>query len=115
MAETTSEKGRPKFRIAAQIPDEEQPLSQEWTKEITRRLKDSRDPVRYMIASVLSPRFVLYYDVSSDSFAFNQPANGTLFKRRKLAERVMGLLGKHYTLVKFTTKNGTLKRLSPLR
>jgi hypothetical protein len=43
----------------------------------------------------------------------NQPIGGTLFKRVKAAESVKQLLGAGVAIVKFTTKGGKLKRLSP--
>jgi len=118
MAQTESRKGRTrgiKARTSETSSNREEPLSREWLKEIRRRVKDSEDPIRYVIASEMSRRFVLYYNVSSDSFAYNNPEGGTLFKRREIAERVKNRLGKHYSLVKFTTANGCLKRLSPVR
>lgn len=118
MAQTENRKGRTKgikSRISETILDREEPLSREWLKEIRRRVKDLEDPIRYAIASEMSRRFVLYYNVSSDSFAYNNPEGGTLFKRREIAERVKNRLGRHYSLVKFTTVNGRLKRLSPVR
>lgn len=103
----------PKSRSAEQSVDHDEPLSPEWIKEIRRRVREAEDPIRYMIASELSRRFVLYYNVSSDAFVMNSPEHGTQFKRLEIAERVARFLGKHYALVKFTTKNGRLRRLSP--
>ncbi len=66
-----------------------------------------------MLASEFSRRFILYYNVSSDMFVMNEPGEGTLFKRREAAENVKKLLGKGVSIVKYTTKHGQLKRLSP--
>lgn len=115
MAHNRSGKRLSKLRIEKQVGDWDEPISQEWIREINRRVRDSQDPIRYMIASEIGRRFVLYYNVSTDTFAMNKPENGTLFKRRELAERVKQLLGKHYAIVKFTTRNGGLKRLPPSR
>ena len=93
----------------------DEPLSPELITELKRRLRDSRDPVRYMLVSEFSRRFILFYDVSSDTYAMNEPGRGTLFKRREAAENVKKLLGSNVTVVKFTTKGGKLKRLSPYR
>ena len=93
--------------------DEE--LSPALIKELRRRIRESRDPVRYMLVSQFSRRFMLYYDVSSDNFVMNEPNKGTLFKRREAAEGVKRLLSSGVSVVKFTTKGGTLKRLSPYR
>ena len=84
-------------------------------KRLKRRVKDSRDPVRYMLVSEFSRKFILYYDVSTDTFAMNNASRGTLFKRREIAESVKDHLGQGIALVKFTVKGGRLKRLSPLR
>lgn len=46
-------------------------------------------------------------------FAMNDPSGGTLFKRREAAEAVKKLLSKGISVVKYTTKRGKLKRLSP--
>jgi hypothetical protein len=95
--------------------DDDPQLSPEWIKEIKRRVRDSRDPVRYMLVSEFSRKFILYYDVTSDTFAMNDASRGTLFKRREVAESVKTHLGKSIALVKFTVKGGRLKRLSPFR
>lgn len=68
-----------------------------------------------MLVSEFSRRFILFYDVSSDTYAMNEPSRGTLFKRREAAENVKKLLGSNVTVVKFTTNGGKLKRLSPYR
>jgi hypothetical protein len=103
-------------RIAPKEDVDENPqLSPEWIRELKRRVKDSRDPVRYMLVSEFSRKFVLYYDVSTHTFAMNNPSRGTLFKRREVAESVKDHLGEGIALVKFTVKGGKLKRLSPFR
>ncbi len=94
---------------------DEEPLSRAQIKILERRIRDSRDPIRYMLVSEFSRRFILYYNVSDDVFAMNKPSGGTLFKRRQAAERVKKLLGKRISIVKFTTKGGELRRLSPYR
>jgi hypothetical protein len=81
-------------------------------KELQRRLRHSRDPVRYMLASEFSRRFILYYDVSSDTYIMNEPSGETLFKRRAAAESVKKLLGKRISIIKYTKKHGKLIRLS---
>ena len=93
------------------IEDEEE-LSPAAIKELERRVRDSRDPIRYMLVSEFSRRFVLYYNVSDDVFAMNEPSRGTLFKRREAAKSVKRLLGRRISIVKYTTKGGKLKRLS---
>ena len=49
------------------------PLSKAQLRELDRRVRDSDDRTRFMIASVMSPRFVLYYDVSHDVYVMNEP------------------------------------------
>ncbi|MBI2348957.1 MAG: hypothetical protein HYV05_09945 [Deltaproteobacteria bacterium] len=95
--------------------EDEEPLSPALIRELKRRLRDSRDPVRYMLVSEFSRRFILYYNVSSGMFAMNDPNGGTLFKRREAAEGVKKILGKGITIVQYTTKGEKLKRLSPYR
>jgi hypothetical protein len=102
-------------RKGGDLADDDTPLFPEWIKEIKRRVKDSRDPVRYVLVSEFSRKFILYYDVSTDTFAMNIPSRGTLFKRREIAESVKDHLGQGIALVKFAIKGGRLKRLSPLR
>ena len=74
------------------------------------------DPIRYVIVSAFSRRFLLYYDASSDSLPANEVASATLFKRLAVAQAVMGALGTHYVLMKVKLqKDGSIKRLTPLR
>ena len=106
----SSKRGRnsgavPRTRAKGEEPE----LSREWKREIERRVRDSRDPVRYMLVSEFSRSFILYYDVSDDVFAMNAPDKGTLFKRREAAERVSRLLSRGVRIVKFTTKEGLKK------
>lgn len=84
-------------------------------RDLKRRIKDMDDPVRYLITSEFGPRFVLYYNVSDDTFAHNDPAGGTLFKRRAAAERIRKLLRSTARIVKFSSKGGKLRRLTPIR
>ena len=95
--------------------EDDEPLSPAVTRELKRRIRDASDPVRYVLVSEFSRRFILYYNVSSDMFAMNDPKGGTLFKRREAAEAVKKLLSKGISIVKYTTKGGKLKRLSPYR
>jgi hypothetical protein len=87
--------------------------SQAETREIKQRVREMDDPVRYMLVSEFSRRFILYYNVSDNVFAMNNPLGGTLFKRREAAESVRKLLGKGISIVKYTRQGKTLKRLAP--
>ena len=103
-------------RVRSKLPADEEdfePLSAAQITELKQRVRDSRDPIRYMLVSEFSRRFILYYNVSNDVYAMNDPAGGTLFKRLKTAESVKKFLGKGTSIVKYTTKGGKLKRLSP--
>ena len=91
------------------------PLSPAQMRELERRIRDSRDPIRYMLVSEFTRRFILYYNVSDDVYVMNDPSGGTLFKRLKTAQSVKKLLGKGTSIVKYTTARGKLKRLSPHR
>jgi hypothetical protein len=68
-----------------------------------------------MLVSEFSRRFILYYNVSDDVYAMNDPGGGTLFKRLEAAQSVKKLLGKGTSITKYTTEGGKLKRLSPYR
>ncbi len=92
-----------------------EPLSPAQIRELRRRVRDSRDPIRYMLVSEFNRRFILYYNVSDDVYAMNNPSGGTLFKRLKTAQSVKRLLGGKTSIVKYTTARGKLKRLSPPR
>jgi hypothetical protein len=71
-------------RIAPKEDVDDAPqLSPEWIRELKRRVKDSRDPVLYMLVSEFSRKFILYYDVTSGTYAMNDASRGTLFKRRE--------------------------------
>ena len=57
-------------RISGQIApqrddDDDDQLSPEWIRELKRRVKDSRDPLRYMVVSEFTRRFILYYNVTT--------------------------------------------------
>ena len=67
-------------------------LSKPQARELRRRIRDLDDPTRYLLVSVFTPRFVLYYNVSNDTFGMNDPLLGTLFKRRAAAVAIQRLL-----------------------
>jgi hypothetical protein len=102
--------------LAPQVAEEDvEPLSPAQMRELERRIRDSNDPIRYMLVSEFTRRFILYYNVSDDVYVMNDPSGGTLFKRLKTAQSVKKLLGKGNSIVKYTTARGKLKRLSPYR
>jgi len=113
------ERGMPKYHTKLSMhrtsSDDDWELSPAQIKELKRRVRDTDDPMRYMLVSEFSRRFVLYYNISDDVFAMNEPSRGTLFKRRAAAEKVKTLLSSAVSIVKFSTKGKKLKRLSPIR
>jgi len=62
-------------------------------RELRRRMADLDDVTRYLLVSQMGPRFALYYNVSDDVYAMNDPRGATLFKRLKAALAVKALLG----------------------
>jgi hypothetical protein len=67
-------------------------LSKSQVRELRRRVRDLHDRTRYLLVSVFTPRMVLYYNVSNDTFGMNDPSLGTLFKRRAAAIAIQRLL-----------------------
>jgi hypothetical protein len=67
-------------------------LSKSQVRELQRRLRDLDDRARYLLVKVFTPRMVLYYNVSNDTFGMNDPSLGTLFKRRGAALAIQRLL-----------------------
>jgi len=104
--------GRGAERVAAAADDF--PLTAAQVREIKRRAADLDDPVRYLLASRMTPRFVLYYNVSDDTYVLNEPAMATLFKRRKTAESVKRLLGGRIRVIRCTTKHRNGQRVPVL-
>ncbi|MEX0691426.1 MAG: hypothetical protein WD043_06255 [Gemmatimonadales bacterium] len=76
------------------------PLTPAQLQELERRIRDSEDRTRYLLVSVMTPRFALYYNVSDDCYGHNDPRYATLFKRRAAAEAVRALLGEGVQLVR---------------
>ena len=46
-------------------------LSKSQVRELQRRVRDLQDRTRYLLVSVFTPRVVLYYNVSNDTFGMN--------------------------------------------
>lgn len=46
-----------------------------------------------MLKSALTSGIVLYYNLSEDTYGWNDPSKATLFKRRASAAAIQGLLG----------------------
>jgi hypothetical protein len=101
--------GRGSGRVAG-APDDP-PLIPAQVREIKRRVADLDDPVRYLLASRMAPRFVLYYNLSDDMYALNDPKGATLFKRRKAAESVKRLLGGRVRVIRCATRRRNGQRV----
>lgn len=80
--------------------DEAPPLTKSQVREIERRRRDSEDPTRYILASIMTPRFILYYNASEDAYGMNDPAYATLFKRRPVAAAIQSLIGDRIKVVR---------------
>lgn len=80
------------------------PLTPAQIREIDRRVEDLDDPVRYLLVSRMGPRFSLYYNVSDDLYAMNDPSGATLFKRRKAAETIKRTLGRGVQILECQTR-----------
>ena len=80
-------------------------------KELEREIKDARDPTRHLIISRLLPgsRFVLYYNVSDDVYAMDNPEGGTLFKLGKAAELIRKSLGRGNEIIEVSVMGGKVK------
>jgi hypothetical protein len=92
----------------ATAPEDVPDLTPAQTKELLRRVADSNDPRRYLIISRMLPgaRFVLYYNVSDDVYAWNEPEGGTLFKRRKAAVLIQRGLGRGNEVIEVKVVRG---------
>ena len=88
---------RTKYRASSrfaldQDSAEPPPLTRSQVRELNRRVRDSMDRTRYLLSTVLTRRHALFYNISDDVFAMDDPARGTLFKRREAAMAVKALL-----------------------
>src|SRR6266540_3298223 len=85
-------RARPTRNARTSTGNDPEPLSKSQLRELQRRVRDVDDRTRYLLVSAFTLRFVLYYDVSSDTFVMNDPSLGTLFKRRPAAIAIQRLL-----------------------
>lgn len=74
--------------------DNAPPLSRTQRAELDRRLRDMKDPTRYVIVSPLFRRLTTLYDVASGNFAMGHWTESCLFKRRAEAEAVARTLSR---------------------
>jgi hypothetical protein len=92
---------------------EDADLSPAQRRELDKRIDDLNDRTRYLLASTLGPNFVLYYNLSEDTYGWNDPSHATLFKRRKAAQAIQQLLGDKDSIVECAVdKKGKLDKKS---
>jgi len=96
--------GKRNLRAEESVADDDFELTKAQLRELDRRIADSKDPVRYLIEGGFGPQFRLYYNVTDDVYVMNDPAHGTLFKRRKAAVAVQKLPGEGKCIVRCTTR-----------
>jgi hypothetical protein len=85
-------------------------LSPAWRRELLRRVREANDPRRYLLASVFTARFVLYYNVEHHAYVLGKPEEATAFKSRRAAVAVLKTLGKNVALITAKRrKDGTLQ------
>lgn len=101
---TSSRRAAAKTAVPAFAEDAD--LTPAEVRELERRISDLDARTRYLIVSVLDPNFVLYYNVSEDTYGWNDPSHATLFKRRQAAQTILKLLGDRDTLVECEVKKG---------
>jgi hypothetical protein len=48
----------------------------------------------------MTPRFILYYNLSEDNYGMNEPDHATLFKRRSATAAIQDLIGGRVKIVR---------------
>ncbi len=96
--------GKRSPRAKERVADDDFELTKAQLRELDRRIADAKDPVRYLIEGGFGPTFRLYYNVTDDVYVMNEPAHGTLFKRRQAAVAVQKLLGEGKRVIRCTTR-----------
>ena len=74
------------------VEDEEPPRTAAQRRADERHLRDVEDRTRYLLVSLTVPGMSLYYRVQDDAWAFDDPMQATLFKRRPAAKAIQALL-----------------------
>jgi hypothetical protein len=72
--------------------DDDFTLSPAQNRELVRRVRDTQDRKRFLLASVFLRKSLLFYDVSTDTYLWKDPRGATLFKRRAAALAIKRLL-----------------------
>ena len=102
------------------LDDEAWELSKSQVRELQRQIRDLGDRSRYLLVSVFTPRMVLYYNVSNDTFGMNDPSLGTASKRKVAAIAIQRLLRTGIQVIKCRTDRhdrvvmSSLPRLRPI-
>jgi hypothetical protein len=111
--------GRLKCRSSSEGEDVDDvpPLTRAQIRELKDSLKDLDDRTRFLLVSVFTPRFALYYNLSEDTYGMNEPGHATLFKRRPAAIAIRQMLGPGVQIVRCrVTRTGKLvERSVPVR
>jgi hypothetical protein len=100
-----------KRRDSDRIEDELTPAQ---VRELRRRVADLDDATRYILVSQMGPRFALYYNVSEDVYAMNDPNGATLF-RRNAAVAIKKLLGGSIRVVECASRRDKGVRVPVLK
>jgi hypothetical protein len=88
-------------------------MSRAEIRELERRVKDLEDRTRYVLISQIGSKVVLYYNLSEDTYSWNDPKDTTLFKRREAALKIQAMLGTGIKIAKCrVSKQGHLVRNS---
>jgi hypothetical protein len=110
----------PVSRTHKAAADDLAPLTRSQIRQLQRQIRDLDDRTRYLLVSAFTKRFVLYYDVTTDTFVMNDPSLGTVFKRRAAAEAIRRLLRPGVEIVRCRVNRrnrlvkSSLPHLSPL-
>lgn len=93
-------KRSPSPRAPQSWTDDGPSLSRAQIRQLQRQIRDLDDRTRYLLVSVFTKRFALYYDVSQDTYVMNDASLGTLFKRRSAAEAIQRLLSPNVEVIR---------------
>ncbi len=75
-------------RTQVHATEVESALTPRWRKEITRRVLEMTDPTRHVIASCLTRRGVMVYDLENNCYGWGHVSNTSLVKDRGVAQAV---------------------------
>ena len=105
----TSRGGRAPSKAVDDVPE----MSRDEVRELERRVQDLENRERYLLISQIGSSVVLYYNVSEDTYSWDDPTDATLFKRKAAALKIKSLLGAGIKLVEcVVNKRGQLVKKS---